>query len=138
MSTTVTFFGTSLPGIVVDRKPDPVKPKVQEHGVFGLTGISQIVGGLDPSWVTITLYLSGYSSDTAIQSAIAALEAIAAAGSVGSVVLSGDMAVSYSSCALREVNRVPFAGQQDALPNDIDNPGNPWTQAVRLKFRRLA
>lgn len=138
MSTTATFNGSSLPGIVVGRKPDPVKPKIQEHGVFGLTGNTQIVGGLDPSWLTLTLYLSGYASDTAIQSAIAALEAIAAAGTVGTVALSGEMVVSYSNCALREVNRVPFAGQADALPNDVDTPLSPWTQAVSLRFRRLA
>lgn len=138
MSTTATFSGTSLPGIVVGRTPNAVKPKIQEHSVFGLTGTSQIVGGLDPSWVTLTMYLSGYASDTAIQTVIAALEAIAAAGTVGDVVLSGDLAVTYSNCALREVNRVSFAGQRDALPNDVDNPLTPWTQAVSLKFRRLS
>lgn len=136
MSTAATFSGTSLPGIVIACDPGRVGVKSQEQELFGNPGATQLTGGLPPADLTLTMWLTAHASSAALTATVSAYQAIAIAGTVGSLVLTGDLTDTYASLALRTVDRVNMHGQKGALPNDPDTPGQ-WTEFIKLKFRRL-
>ena len=137
MTTALAFNGSSIAGTVISRTPGRTGVAAQEQRLFGLHGATQLAGGGEPADLDIVLWLTGYTSSAAINTFITSLEAIALAGTNGSVVLSGDINDSYPFASLRSVERVSVAGQSGPLPNDPDTAGR-WTDFVRLRFRRLA
>jgi len=137
MSTTATFNGSALSGVVIARSPGRTGAATQEQRLFGNHGATQLSGGAKPADLSITLWLTGFVTSAAINTYITSLEAIAVAGTVGSLTLSGDLNDTYADSVLREVERVSMQGQSGPLPNDPDTAGR-WTDFVRLHFRRLA
>lgn len=138
MTTSVTFAGSAISGIAIQRSPARVVVARQEQRLFGLPGATSITGDMEPSNVDVVLWLTGYASAAAISTYITTLESIARAGTTGTLAFSGDWNDSYPSTQMESVERIKFAGQDGPLPNDPDQAVNKWTEFVRLRFRRLA
>lgn len=137
MSTTLGVFGVAVPGIVLLRERDPTSKQRQEWAVFGLNGANQLVGGFEPEDIELLIWLMGFATAAAIEAWLDAnLRPLV--GRVGSIVLSGGVSQTLTDMGLLQLTSgVEHDEQRGPLPNNPATPMTPWTDHLRLRFRKL-
>lgn len=136
MSTTCSFAGVSISGIVIDRNADPLVGRRQLHELFGLAGATSMTGGKQPAPVSVIIHLRGFANETALTTywrvTLGAL-----IGTVGTLTFAGSWSSSWTNMQLDSIQPIANDGQPHAKPNYVLTPLTPWTEHIRLNFTQL-
>jgi hypothetical protein len=130
--TAATFRGTQLTGHVEDIIFGPSECVVDEAGLFGLTGVNEIVAPVQGRWITLLMHLGPFANAAALDSYITLLEQTLTMN--GALVIGSPLSWTFNDCTLRQVLREP-GDQQGPKQNQ---PANQWGEFCRLVFRRLS
>lgn len=136
MSTTCSFAGVTISGIVIDRATDPLKGRSQLHQLFGLNGATSIPGGKEPAPASVIIHLRGFANESAL-TIYARVTLGALINTVGTLQFSGSWTSAWTNLQLDSVQQIPHDGQRHASRNNVLTPSTPWTDHVRLNFTQL-
>lgn len=132
----LTFRGVTLQGLALHALSGDEAVQHQAHEVFGLAGATLIVGADAGAEVDVIFELNGFATGDALTNYVAGVVK-PLRGQPGTLTLAGAFTRTWLNMSLLAIQRIEHDGQHGPLPNNPHAPSAPWTDHLRLRFRRL-